>query len=482
MNRQKPRKKFKDKCESSVGVQLSPGCEVLTKQLVKGRETDPFILPQSKPKPLKTGNGNKTCDISRKSKKFISPEKNAAYSRSVLYNLRFKAGDIIGGRTARCGCVAGWDDKREIAIMQKENNFYLSGVETCSSVWNCPVCALKISQKRADQVRELLTWSQTRETFSHGFLTLTTRHSKAESCKEVKKRVLNAWRKVTQMRKYKDFGAETIRALEVKYNLANGWHPHLHIAIISECSDVELKNFCYSFIIPKFLQLMDNESMAANQKYKPIWAGNGISDYITKWDLSLELTHAQAKENFSNSFTPFGMLKELIKAPIQFTDLETTAGFYPNKDLTMKKVDDDMLRIELTKAFSEYTKAFKGAKQLTVSRKLKLKFKEFDLLSDEDIANEKQEAAEIKVKISRELFSSIATIRVQADIINSFQIGGIALVQAQLMEFGLPSEYDPDTNILKEKEVFKGWGKLPINYKFFPDKPPKQESLKLYFE
>lgn len=487
MNRQKLLKTFKDKFDSSAGEQLSTDCESLTKQLQGVEKSTPFLLSEKPLKPSPLHDGNKTCDISRKYKPKNSPEKNASLSRSILYNLRFKAGDILGERTAKCGCVAGWDAQREIAIMQKEENFYLSGVETCGSVWNCPVCALKISTKRADQVREILTWSQNREyegnkTHAHGFLTLTTRHNKTEKCKDVKKRVLDAWRKVTQMRKYKEFGAETIRALEVKYNIANGWHPHLHIAIIAEKNQAELKNFCYDFIIPKFLSLMDNESMQANQRYKEIWGGNGISDYITKWDLSLELTHAESKVNFSNSFTPFGMLKELVKAPIHFSDLECIKDFHIDKQKTEQKRDEMLLRMELEKAFAEYSKAFKGSKQLTISRKLKDKFKEFDLISDEEIANEKQIGAEIKIKISRELFSTIASNRVQADIINAFQIGGLALMQTQLLEFGIPNEYDPDTNIIKEKEVFRGWGNLSPNYKFYPERKPIAENFKLDFE
>lgn len=482
MNHKQPPNPKPKYFDSSAGEQLSTDCDSLTKQFKGVEKSTPFLLSEKAPKALPLLNGNKTCDISRKYKPKFNAEKTASFSRAVLYNLRFKAGDILGERTARCGCVAGWDDKREIAIMQKEDNFYLSGVETCGSVWNCPVCALKISTKRADQVREILTWSQTREGYSHGFLTLTTRHNKAEKCKDVKKRVLDAWRKVTQTRKYKEFGAETIRALEVKYNIANGWHPHLHIAIIAETNQTELKNFCYDFIIPKFLKLMDNESMQANQKYKEIWGGNGVSDYITKWDLSLELTHAESKNNFSNSYTPFGMLKELIKQPIEFSELEGIQNFYPDKQATAKKTDEMLLRMELEKRFSEYSKAFKGSKQLTISRKLKDKFKEFDLISDEEIANEKQVGAEIKLQISRELFKTIASNRVQADIINAFQIGGLALVQTQLLEFGISHEYDPDANLIKEKEIFRGWGKLEMNYKFYPDRKPIQENFKLDFE
>jgi hypothetical protein len=482
MKSKKPLKNFKDKFDSSAGEQLSTDCESLTKQFSKGRASDPFILPKNEPKPLSALNGNKICDISRKYKPKFSAEKNLALSRSIMYNLRFKAGDILGERTARCGCVAGWDERREIAIMQKEENFYISGVETCGSVWNCPVCALKISTKRAEQVREILTWSQTRETFSHGFLTLTTRHNKTEKCKDVKKRVLDAWRKVTQTRKYKEFGAETIRALEVKFNINNGWHPHLHIAIIAEKSQTELKQFVQSFIIPKFLNLMDNESMSANQKYKEIWGGNGVSDYITKWDLSLELTHAESKNNFSNSYTPFGMLKELVKQPIEFSELESTQYFYPAGQKTAQKTDEMLLRMELEKRFLEYSKAFKGSKQLTISRKLKDKFKEFDLLTDEEIVKESQEGSEIKLKISRELFKTIASNRVQADVINAFQIGGLALLQTQLLEFGISHEYDPDTNLIKEKEIFRGWGNLEPNYKFYPHRQPKQETFNLDFE
>ena len=465
MNYPKSVKKTKNKSGCSAGAQQSADCQVYTKQNEKGDEVSPFFLNENLLKATPLLNGNKTCDISRKKEKRLSQSENAALSRSKIYNLRFKAGDILGGRTASCGCKCGFDERRAVSIMQKDKNLYLSGVETCGSVWNCPVCSLKISQRRAQQVSDILTWSQTRVDCAHGFLTLTTRHNKAEKCKDVKTRVLTAWRKVTQSRKYKEFGAESIRALEVKFSTLNGWHPHLHIALIAEQhNQTELKNFVYSFVIPTYLRLIGCETLAANQKYKEIYGGTGVSDYITKWDMSQELTQAHAKENLNNSYSPFGILHELSRQLVDWRDTDTT-----------------VLHIELEHAFIEYSKAFKGSKQLTISRKLKLKFKEFDLLTDEEICKEEQ-ASETKITITRELFKEIANIRAQADILNSYQAGGLSLLQTCLLEMGIDTEYNAQDNVLDTLQVFKGWGKLDINYNFHEHKPPKQGTLKLFIE
>jgi pyrimidine deaminase RibD-like protein len=373
-------------------------------------------------------NINNTCHISKgqaslDTSQVLLPRPNdaafkAQASRVKIYNLRFKAAEAVGGRLSRCGCSVIASCNVSIQKNQDGKMFY-SGLETCGSVWSCPVCALKITQQRAKEVYDVLSVFQKQpDKYSLGFLTLTTRHHNNEGCRTVKKRVLDTWRKIQQSRIYRTEAEKNkhlgdIRALEVKWSNESGWHPHLHIALISECNSEALAKFA-SFIVAQWCNKMKEQASEQGQKYIPIYTAKGISNYITKWDCSSELTKGHTKtESKGNSLTPFQLLE---------------AG--------------------LTKQFQEYHFTFKGSKQLTFSRNLKRMFLHLQK-EDEEIAQEQQEGATIQLNIDKQLFSCIALARLQAYVINVFEFEGLASLQVFLMECGIFTEYDQGGNILQ---------------------------------
>lgn len=65
------------------------------------------------------------------------------------------------------------------------------------------------------------------------FGTLTVRHKRADSLKDVIKMAQEVWRKSRSHRRIKDLFSRThevgyVRAMEVTYSHANGWHVHFH--------------------------------------------------------------------------------------------------------------------------------------------------------------------------------------------------------------------------------------------------------------
>jgi hypothetical protein len=116
-----------------------------------------------------------------------------------------------------------------------------AGVQTCGSVWHCPVCAPKIARERRDEITRAIaawlgpdSWAGDR----HVYLgTFTTQHSAADAgagvLSGILPRVLDALRKLKGSRAYRDLlkragCAGVIRALEVTYGELNGWHVHTH--------------------------------------------------------------------------------------------------------------------------------------------------------------------------------------------------------------------------------------------------------------
>lgn len=155
-----------------------------------------------------------------------------------------------------------------------------SNLQSCGSVWTCPVCAGKIMRQRAEELGKALRWAR-REGHTVAMITLTVRHHRDDSLRDVWDAVSNGWAAVTSGRawagetreKYADWLADWApkfhealagkrrmhhtwrnlvvprprrigdqerygvlgwaRAAEVKHG-ANGWHVHLHIVAVLE--------------------------------------------------------------------------------------------------------------------------------------------------------------------------------------------------------------------------------------------------------
>jgi hypothetical protein len=105
------------------------------------------------------------------------------------------------------------------------------GLQTCGSVWVCPVCGAKVAARRQAEIE---TGAGSWRAKGGGFVlaTFTLRHSKAETLASVMT-ALNEAHRQTRMGRFwqklrKQYGiVGAITSREITYG-ANGWHPHLH--------------------------------------------------------------------------------------------------------------------------------------------------------------------------------------------------------------------------------------------------------------
>lgn len=113
----------------------------------------------------------------------------------------------------------------------------ISGLQTCGSVWSCPVCAEKVNAKRQAELQAgMERWIS--EGNSIVFGTFTMQHSRRQSLEHLWDAISPCWRKVTGGAPWHGgsktlgdkarFGIEGFcRLVEVKHGV-NGWHPHIH--------------------------------------------------------------------------------------------------------------------------------------------------------------------------------------------------------------------------------------------------------------
>lgn len=114
------------------------------------------------------------------------------------------------------------------------------GLSTCGSVWACPVCAAKIAAKRKTEVMQVCEYALG-QGCEVSLLTLTMRHHRGQSLRELWDALAYAWAAVTSGRPWLRFCEKAglvgyIKATEVTFGEQYGWHVHLHVLVITRQS------------------------------------------------------------------------------------------------------------------------------------------------------------------------------------------------------------------------------------------------------
>lgn len=114
--------------------------------------------------------------------------------------------------------------------MQKRAS--LSGVQTCGSVWSCPICAKRIATQRGKEISQAIDFMT--ETGNVAIMvTNTARHNQGAALLPFKTKFKAAHRRFVQSRRWRtlkaEFGIEhSIKAVEGTWGIENGWHYHQH--------------------------------------------------------------------------------------------------------------------------------------------------------------------------------------------------------------------------------------------------------------
>lgn len=138
---------------------------------------------------------------------------------------------LRGTRAASCGRILRGSDNVRL-WWDSEMGARYSNLQTCGSVWVCPVCNHKIQVTRCDEVKSMLEHCK-----EHGwtvvFGTHTVRHDRKQSLRQVEDMASTVWRKVSQHRRVRDMKARVhllgyVRASESTWSIVHGWHWHYH--------------------------------------------------------------------------------------------------------------------------------------------------------------------------------------------------------------------------------------------------------------
>lgn len=262
----------------------------------------------------------------------------------------------------------------EIQIQKtgKGKAFY-SGLMACGSVWTCPVCAAKVSERRRLELKEAMEVAKTKG-FNIHFVTLTFPHGVGDDVKVLRKKLSKAYGKLSNGKysvksKFKEYYPDSeihgfIRAVEVTHG-TNGFHPHVHILLFSSPDLTAIKiNEIYNPSWKRACVLSDLPEPSTEHGCT-VKDGSFASEYISKWGIEDEMTKANSKVSRSKKgVTPFGLLRCFIDGndPI----------YTPEKSKNL---------------FLVYANAFKGARQLYWSNGLRNLLSMSKEISDKELVD-----------------------------------------------------------------------------------------------
>ena len=289
-------------------------------------------------------------------------------ARSMLY----------GSRTARClRVLQGGRDSVNVYRSLKHGSASYGGLQTCGSVWACPVCAAKISERRRVELQQAIeAWEVTGGAVA--LLTLTHPHTKDDPLEVLLAAEQKAITRFFGMRAGIDLMTDMgrvghVRAWEVTHGrqrqINNGWHPHFHILLFleRELSHAELKAFkSHVFKVWANACSLSGLDAPSCEHGVSLEDGSKAAAYASKWGLENEMTKGHIKRAIGGE-TPFDLLRAVLE---------------DKKDNQARSL------------FREYAHAFKGKRQLVWSRGLRDLFDMGETSSDEELAATLEDDAE----------------------------------------------------------------------------------------
>ncbi|CAG1770827.1 hypothetical protein BAC3_01351 [uncultured bacterium] len=244
----------------------------------------------------------------------------------------------------------------EVRVNPEHTSAHYANLITCARLWFCPVCASRISEKRAEELTiASYIWRQ-----SGGFVsmfTFTLSHNVKQTLHSVLNTLREAHRKFKSGSPFKKiqsrYGwAGSVCALEVTHGL-NGWHCHLHeLVFLTPLSDDAYRNLERDAKKRWIDSLAAVQGSATYEHGLDIQVGDDkVSEYIAKYGKLPEHPSWSVEREIAKSVTKLG--KHEGRTPFQIL-MDYGEGSASDKSL-----------------FLEYAFEFKGRKQLVWSRGLR---------------------------------------------------------------------------------------------------------------
>lgn len=353
--------------------------------------------------------GRKTDDFDHETGELL-PEKpglSPSAARAERWALKAVANRLLPADHKTTKCHRYRIPKKQIQVMKGagDGRAFYQGLQVCSSVWACPICASKITERRKVELQGGTAVAQAMG-LSVYLLTLTVPHGLGDDVTEILGKMTAAWAKLNQgkagMQLRERLGLRgTVRALEVTHG-KNGFHPHFHALLFL---DGRLSPDQVNQIInPRWQAVAQLAGLPkpSTEHGCRVDGGEKAAAYIAKgsgWGLEAEMTKGHLKRGKGDSRTPMDLLRD-----------------HENGDKHAGAL------------FNVYAKAFHGRRQLVWSKGLKALLAVVDL-TDEEISESPDEEAALRLStISDWQWKCIRAIRCESVVLDLAEVSKDALV------------------------------------------------------
>jgi hypothetical protein len=288
---------------------------------------------------------------------------------------------------------------------QDSGRAFYGNVKRCGSLWVCPICAARISERKRKELQQgLETWKVRGGTVY--LLTWTVPHHPGNDTRALCDQLLQArerlknrtcWRKFAKAIGFKG----SVRALETTYG-TNGSHVHIHELLfcmpgenvrIPQASDL-LSAWRSACLTAGFPDHAVNNAGFDNHSID-IRDGNYAASYVGKWGLDCELTKSHIKKGHQSGRTAWDLLRASVAGDI-------SAGHL----------------------FQQHARAFKGRRQLVWSRGLRALLGLGIEKTDEQLAEESTETAQQVTTVDRCNWRCVLRNHAQADLLITAETEG----------------------------------------------------------
>lgn len=301
---------------------------------------------------------------------------------------------VVGGGLSDINVCRGAETKKA---------FY-HGLMTCGSIWTCPVCAAKISERRRQELKSALQVAEQKDLKAH-FVTLTFPHGISDDLNDILSKMSQAFKRLSAgkysvknslARISPDLSIEGfIRAIEVTHG-KNGFHPHIHMIVFSN-SDTRssILQYVYSHSWTRACRLAGLPEPSLEHGCT-VQDGSQAAEYVSKWGMEDEMTKANSKKGKTKGLSPWGLLSAALDGD--------------NPDYPVKKAGD---------LFRVYARAFKGRRQLYWSNGLRNRLELAKEVTDEELADApEEERASVLATLSTEQWKKIRAKKAESTLLN----------------------------------------------------------------
>jgi hypothetical protein len=309
----------------------------------------------------------------------------------------------------------------------------------CGSVWMCPLCAAKISERRREELERAISHhiSQNGAVF---MATYTIAHSRFDDLSRLLQAFLRAKKRMKQgeyaQRRKRGFGiVGTISVLEVTWSALNHWHPHSHELIFSMQQRSTMNERAYEAEIRvAWERAAAREGLRMNEHgFQLDKTFGAVADYVAKfgrvplgkpWGVESEMTKGHLKQGKGpvEHFAPFGLLYHINQGNEQ-----------------------------LIPVFRDYARWFKGKHQLTWSSGLRaLLLGSEEEQSDEELAAAAVEEAVLLGLLTRAEWRVVLANDARGELLEVARCGKWELVREYLLGIGCVLSESVPVEVAKE--------------------------------